>query len=78
MHKYLLSTGKKQLSSQFNLTYRYIDDVLSINNSELENYLDQMCPAELEIKNITESISSVSYLNLLLSIGMDGQFHTSI
>ena len=26
----LFSTGKKQLASQFNLTYRYIDDVLSI------------------------------------------------
>ena len=28
----LLSTGKKHLASRFNLTYRYIDDVLSINN----------------------------------------------
>ena len=28
----LLSTGKKKLASQFNFTYRYIDDVLSINN----------------------------------------------
>ena len=30
----LLSTGKKQLASRFNLTFRYIDDVLSINNQE--------------------------------------------
>ena len=28
----LLSTGKKKLASRFNLTYRFIDDVLSINN----------------------------------------------
>ena len=27
----LLSTGRKRLASQFNFTYRYIDDVLSIN-----------------------------------------------
>ena len=32
----LLSTGKKQLASRFNLTYRYIDDVLSINNPEFK------------------------------------------
>ena len=38
----LLSTGKKHLASRFNLTYRYIDDVLSINNPEFENYLGQM------------------------------------
>ena len=35
----LLSTGRKQLASRFNLTYRCIDDVLSINNPEFENYL---------------------------------------
>ena len=33
----LLSTGKKHLASRFNLTYRYIDDVLSLNNPEFEN-----------------------------------------
>ena len=62
----------------FNLTYRYIDDVLSINNPEFENYLGQMYPAELEIKDTTESTTSASYLDLLLSIGRDGQLHTSI
>ena len=35
----LLSTGRKRLASQFNFTYRYIDDVLSINNPDFENYL---------------------------------------
>ena len=74
----LLSTGKKHLASRFNLTYRYIDDVLSINNPEFENYLGQMYPAELEIKDTTESTTSASYLDLLLSIWRDGQLHTSI
>ena len=74
----LLSTGKKHLASRFNLTYRYIDDVLSINNPEFENNLGQMYPAELEIKDTTESTTSASYLDLLLSIGRDGQLHTSI
>ena len=74
----LLSTGKKQLASRFILTYRYIDDVLFINNPEFENYLGQMYPTELEIKDTTESITSASYLDLLLSIGRDGQLHTSI
>ena len=74
----LLSTGRKQLASRFNFTYRYIDDVLSINNPEFENYLGQMYPVELEIKDTTESNISASYLDLLLSIGRDGQLHTSI
>ena len=64
----LLSTGKTKLASQFNFTYRYIDDVLSINNPDFENFLGQMYPAELEIKDTTESNTSASYLDWLLSI----------
>ena len=74
----LLSTGRKQLASRFNFTYRYIDDVLSINNPEFENYQGQMYPVELEIKDTTGSNTSASYLDLLLSIVRDGQLHTSI
>ena len=74
----LLSTGRKTLASRFNFTYRYIDDALSINNPEFVNYLDQTYPVELEIKDTTESTTSASYLDLLLSIGRDGQLHTSI
>ena len=71
-------TGRKQLASRFNFTYRYIDDVLSINNPEFENNLGQMYPVELEIKETTESNTSASCLDLLLSIGRDGQLHASI
>ena len=31
-------------------TYRYIDEVLSINTQDFQNYLSQMYPAELEIR----------------------------
>ena len=74
----LPSTGKKKLTSQFNFTYRYIDDVLSINNPDFENYLGQMYPAELEIKETTQSNTTASYLDLLLSIESDSQLRTSL
>ena len=74
----LLTAGKKQLASQFNFTYRYIDDVLSINNLDFQNYLGQIYPAELEIKDTNESNTSASYLDALLSIGRDGQLRTSL
>ena len=78
LHKSLLSTGKKKIASQFNFTYRYIDDVLLNNNPDFENYLGQMYPAELEINDTTESNTSASYLDLLLSIESDGQLRTSL
>ena len=68
-----IGTGKKKSASQFNFAYRYIDDVLSINNPDFENYLSQMYPADLQIKDMTESNTSASYLDLLLSIEIDGQ-----
>ena len=37
-----------------------------------------MYPAKLEIKDTTETTTSASYLDLLLSIWRDGQLHTSI
>ena len=37
-----------------------------------------MYPIELKIKEMAESNTSAFYINLLLSIGRDGQRHTSI
>ena len=66
----LLSAGRKWLASKFNFTYRYIDDVLSINNPDFENYLGQMYPPELEIKDTTESNTSASWIYSCQSVGM--------
>ena len=74
----VLSTGRKHLASRFNFTYRYIDDVLSLNKPEFENYLRQMYPVEPEIKDTTETNTSAAFLDLLLPIVRDDQFHTSI
>ena len=74
----LLSAGKEQLVSRLHFTNRYIDDVMSINNLDYENNLDQMYAVELEIKHMIENITSASYLDFLVSTGRDGQLHTSI
>ena len=78
----LALSGKENIgiSVQFNiqLHFFYIDVVLSINNPEFEKCLGQIYPVELEIKDTTESDASASDLDLLLSIGRNGQLHTSI
>jgi hypothetical protein len=40
----------------FNFTYRYIDDVLSINNSRFSEFLPLIYPPELEVKETTERL----------------------
>jgi hypothetical protein len=50
----------------FNFTYRYIDDVLSINNSRFEEFLPLIYPPELEVKETTDAASSASFLDQYL------------
>ena len=75
-----LSAEKKKLAilSQFNFTYRYIDDVLSINNSDFENYLGQMYSTKLEIKDTTENNLSASYLDYSCKWGRNSLLRTSL
>ena len=46
----LIKSGKQHLAKSFHYTYRYIDDVLSINHPKFGNYIVGIYPAELEIK----------------------------
>ena len=74
----LLSTGRNRLASQFNFTYRYIDDVLSINNPDFENYLGQIIPLNLISKTRRRATLLLPTWIYPLSIGRDGQLHTSL
>ena len=64
----LLQAGKKHLAQQFNFTYRYLDDVLSLKNTKFAEYLEYIYPCELEIKETTEAAASSSYLDCYLYI----------
>jgi hypothetical protein len=59
----------------FNFTYRYIDDVLSINNPRFAEFLLLIYPPELEIKETTDTALSASSLELFLD---SGQLNTKI
>ena len=43
----------KEASRSFNFTFRYIDDVLSLNNCKFGDFVDRIYPIELEIKDIS-------------------------
>jgi hypothetical protein len=73
----LLRDNNKNLAVSFNHTFRYIDDVLSINNHNFHSYVHLIYPDELEIKDTTESDKSASYLEILLNIDSNGRLTTS-
>ena len=69
----LIAQKKNNIAQSF-----YIDDVLSLSNSDIDQYIHTIYPSELDIKNTTDSQKSSSYLDLLLSIGADNNLHTKL
>jgi hypothetical protein len=61
--------NEKKLARSFNFTFRYIDDVLSLNNSMFGDFVDRINPIVLDIKDTTNTDRSDSYLDLSLEIG---------
>ena len=43
----LLKKNEKKLAQSFNFTFRYIDDVLSLNNYRFGDFIDRIFPIEL-------------------------------
>jgi hypothetical protein len=74
--KKLLQEKKKSVAVAFNSTFRYIDNVLSINNSQFYSYVDSIYPDELEIKGTTEWSTSALYLDILLKLDTNGKITT--
>jgi hypothetical protein len=63
-----LKKNENKLSRSFNFTFRYIDDVLSLNNSRFGDFVDRIYPIKLEIKDTTDTDTSASYLDLHIEI----------
>jgi hypothetical protein len=49
-----------KIARSFNFTFRYIDDVLSLNNCKFGDFVDCIYPIELEIKDTTDSVRFAS------------------
>ena len=74
----LLKKKEKTLARTFNFSFRYIDDVLSLNNPRFGDFLHLIYPIELEIKDTTDTVKSASYLDLYLEIDTRGRLNTKL
>ena len=61
----LIEESKRKLARKFNLSYHYIDDLISFNNKRFKEFISDIYPKELTISETTESTSVASYLDLL-------------
>jgi hypothetical protein len=72
----LLTKNEKKLARSFSFTFRYIDDVLSLNNSRFGDVFHRIYPIELEINYTIDTDRSASYLDLHLEIDSEGHLRT--
>jgi hypothetical protein len=61
-----------------NFTLRYINDVLSLNNSRFCDLVDRIHPIEFEIKDTTDTDASASYLDLHLEVDSERRLRTKL
>jgi hypothetical protein len=74
----LLKQNERKLVRSFNFTFRYIDDILSLNNSMFGDFVDRIYLIELEVKDTTDTDRSASYLDLHLKIDNEGRLRTKL
>ena len=74
----LIKKGKRHIASRFNLTFRYIDDLISFNNPKFGQYLKQIYPKELEIKPTSPSEFESHYLDLTFIRNNDNHLSTRL
>jgi hypothetical protein len=73
-----LNTKDKKIAQIFNSIFRYIDDVLLLNNSRFGDYLHRIYPSELAVKVTTDAQNYASYLDLHLEIDNGGRLKAKL
>jgi hypothetical protein len=69
----LIKKNQKKIALSFISTSCYIDDVTSLNNSRVGDFVDLIYPTELEIKDTTHTDRFATYLDLPLEIDRKGK-----
>ena len=63
-----IKKSNKKLAKTFNLTWRFLDDLISINNPRFKQFLKDICPEETVVSKTSESRKVLSYFDLLIDI----------
>ena len=72
----LFKKNERKLARYFDFTFRYIYDVLLINNSRFGDFVDLIYPTELKINDATDTYGSPSYLEIHLEVDSEGRLRT--
>ena len=74
----LLKKSGQKLARSFNFTIHYVDDVLSLNNSNFAELINHIYPIDLETKGTTYTARSALYIDLHLEIDKECRLRTTL
>jgi hypothetical protein len=72
----LLKKDEKKQARSFNFTFRFIDNVLSLNNYRFGDFVNRIYPIELEIKDSTYTDRCASYLDTHIEFDSEERLKT--
>jgi hypothetical protein len=72
----LLQKNEKKIARSFKFTFRYINDVLSLNNYRFSDFVDRIYCIELEIKDTTDTDRSTLCFDLHLEVDSERRLRT--
>ena len=73
----LHKSKRHDLIDMFNDTFRYPDDIFTIDNPEFEKYIPDIYPAELQLNKANTSDKETSFLDLDIKF-IGSYIHTSV
>ena len=71
-----LKKKDRKLAQTFYSSFRYIEDVLSLNNSRFCYYLHFIYPNELEVQDTTDTEKYASHFNIHIAFDNGGRLKT--
>ena len=76
LHTVAFPEKGKEASPSFNFKFRYIDDVLSLSNAKLHDFIDRIYPNEPE--KATNAARFAQCIDLHLDIDSEGRLETKL
>ncbi len=77
MAKISKDPSKLHLVDKFNNTFRYLDDILALNNDDFVTYTNEIYPPELTLNKVNSNNQHCPFLNLDITV-CNGKLNTKM
>ena len=77
MAKISKDPSKLHLVDKFNNTFRYLDDILALNNDDFDTYTNEIYPPELTLNKANTNNQHCPFLDLDITV-CNGKLNTKI